>query len=102
MSDALTLNGGRWVTAFRSEETATADLVWQCVADRFEFTAPVPWEAAVAVGDDAFSAPVDGRKQLEGRGWLLAINGARRDTYPSGMGRAAGGRWSCGVRAPAR
>lgn len=91
MSDLLTPNGGRRVAAFRRAETATADVAWQRVADRFEVTATGPWGTVAAAGDDAFSALVDVRQQLEDKGWFLAINGARRDTYPSGMGRAAGG-----------
>jgi hypothetical protein len=91
MADALTPNGGRRVTAFRHHESATAEVVWQRLADHFEVTATGPWGAATAAGHDAFSALVDVRKQLEDQDWFLAINGARRDTYPSGMGRAAGG-----------
>ncbi|HVK26422.1 MAG TPA: hypothetical protein VM677_34155 [Actinokineospora sp.] len=40
---------------------------------------------------DMFEALVRLRRQLEPNGWLVAIQGARRDTYPSGMCRDMGG-----------
>ena len=44
-----------------------------------------------AIGDDAFEA-LDGiREQLEPSGWLIAVQGSRLDTYPSGMARDMGG-----------
>ena len=45
-----------------------------------------------AEGDDLFSATVALREQLERDGWLLEIQGARPDTYPSRMARGSGGR----------
>jgi hypothetical protein len=42
-------------------------------------------------GPDLFAATVALREQLERDGWLLEVQGARADTYPSGMGRGAGG-----------
>lgn len=38
-----------------------------------------------ASGRDYFEALASLRRQLEESGWLLAVQGARRDTYPSGM-----------------
>jgi hypothetical protein len=91
MSDALTASGIRQVTAFRRNETATATLDWKRVVEHFEVAATGPWGMVTASGDDAFSALTEVRQQLEDQGWFLAVNGARRDTYPSGMGRGAGG-----------
>jgi hypothetical protein len=42
-------------------------------------------------GPDLFEACVALRELLERDGWLLEVQGARSDTYPSGMGRGAGG-----------
>jgi hypothetical protein len=43
-----------------------------------------------AEGDDLFSALAGLREQLEADGWLLQVNGARVDAYPSRMARAGG------------
>ncbi len=96
MFDALTRSaleprGARRVTALGRNETVTADLAWKRVSDGFEVTATGPWGAVSGAADDAFSALVDVRQQLEDQGWFLAINGARRDTYPSGMLRDQAG-----------
>jgi hypothetical protein len=40
---------------------------------------------------DAFEALVRIREQLEPQGWLVAVQGSRRDAYPSGMARDMGG-----------
>lgn len=42
-------------------------------------------------GADLFEALVKVRLQLESVGWLIAVQGARLDTYPSGMARDMGG-----------
>lgn len=91
MSDALTPAGARAVTAFRGDETATAEVSWRRVAEGFEVTASGPWGAVTAAADDAFGALAEVRRQLEVQGWFLAVNGARRDTYPSGMLRDQAG-----------
>jgi hypothetical protein len=44
-----------------------------------------------ATGPDAFEALVRIRRQLEPDGLAVAVQGARRDTYPSGMARDMGG-----------
>jgi len=43
-----------------------------------------------ATGPDMFEALVRLRRQLEPEGLVLAVQGARRDTYPSGMARDMG------------
>jgi hypothetical protein len=44
-----------------------------------------------ATGPDMFEALVRLRRQLEPDGLMLAVQGSRRDTYPSGMARDMGG-----------
>jgi hypothetical protein len=44
-----------------------------------------------ATGSDMFMALVRLRRQLEPDGLMVAVQGARRDTYPSGMARDMGG-----------
>jgi hypothetical protein len=44
-----------------------------------------------ATGPDIFEALVRLRRQLEPDGLKIAVQGARRDTYPSGMARDMGG-----------
>jgi hypothetical protein len=43
-----------------------------------------------ATGPDMFEALVRLRRQLEPDGMMLAVQGARRDSYPSGMARDMG------------
>lgn len=44
-----------------------------------------------ATAMDMFESLVRLRRQLEPEGWAIAVQGARRDTYPSGMSRDMGG-----------
>jgi hypothetical protein len=44
-----------------------------------------------ATAPDVFEALVRLRRQLEPDGLLVAVQGSRRDTYPSGMAREMGG-----------
>ena len=44
-----------------------------------------------ATGPDMFEALVRLRRQLEPDGLMVAVQGSRRDTYPSGMTRDMGG-----------
>ena len=44
-----------------------------------------------ATGPDMFEALVRLRRQLEPDGLVVAVQGSRRDTYPSGMAREMGG-----------
>lgn len=44
-----------------------------------------------ATGPDMFEALVRLRRQLEPDGLMVAVQGSRRDTYPSGMAREMGG-----------
>jgi hypothetical protein len=51
-----------------------------------------PTGTLVAEADDLFTALVELREQLEAAGWLLQVNGARVDAYPSRMALDSGGR----------
>jgi hypothetical protein len=44
-----------------------------------------------ATADDAFEALSLVRKALDDEGWLLGVQGARTDVWPSGMARQQGG-----------
>ncbi|MEU6645028.1 hypothetical protein ABZ863_21035 [Saccharomonospora sp. NPDC046836] len=44
-----------------------------------------------ASGPDMFEALVNLRRQVEPFGWLVALQGSRLDTYPSGIARDMGG-----------
>ena len=44
-----------------------------------------------AEADDAFAALCEIRRDLEREGWMLAIEGSRVRSYPSGMQRDQGG-----------
>ncbi|MFD1146721.1 hypothetical protein [Saccharothrix hoggarensis] len=59
--------------------------------DRFTATAP-----------DAFEALVRLRRQVEPHGWAVAVQGARRDAWPSGMARDMGGGLRVYVMRPGR
>jgi hypothetical protein len=55
-----------------------------------------------ATAPDMFEALVRLRRQLEPDGLLVAVQGARRDTYPSGMARDMGGGMRVYVMQPGR
>lgn len=61
-----------------------------------------PDSALTASGPDLFEALTRLRRQLEAQGWLIAVQGARRDTYPSGMARDMGGGERVYVQYPGR
>ena len=46
-------------------------------------------------GADCFDALTGIREQIEPGGWFLGVNGARRDTWPSGSCRGTGGFLVC-------
>lgn len=55
-----------------------------------------------ATAPDMFEALVRLRRQLEPDGLMVAVQGARRDTYPSGMARDMGGGMQLYVIRPGR
>jgi hypothetical protein len=85
------MSGEREVTAVRRGERARCRLRWSQDGDAFTVEAGGPWGVVMATADDAFGALAEVRRRLEAEGWLLAVAGARRDAYPSGMLREMGG-----------
>jgi hypothetical protein len=85
------MSGEREVTALRAGERARSRLQWRRDGDFFVIEARGPWGLVTATAEDAFAALAAVRRQLEPNGWLLAVAGARRDAYPSGMLRELGG-----------
>jgi len=84
-------NSGRVVIACRNSEEIPAELDWHYDEGKYQVTAAGPWGRSTGHAADAFSALVEVRRALELEGWRLAVAGARRDTYPSGMARSSGG-----------
>ncbi|MCZ2525922.1 hypothetical protein [Streptomyces sp. HB2AG] len=84
--------------AHRGEQQAVVALRWRADDSShtsWTVTADGPWGRVCGRGPDCFEALARVREQLESAGWLLGVNGARRDTWPSGMGRATGGLVVC-------
>ncbi|MGX1475713.1 UNVERIFIED_CONTAM: hypothetical protein RKD50_004521 [Streptomyces canus] len=54
-------------------------------------TAEGPWGQVSGRAGDCFVALMRVREQLEPQGWLLGVNGSRRDTWASGTCRGLGG-----------
>ena len=84
-------NSGRVVIAFRNGEEISAELDWHYDDGKYQVAAVGSWGRITGHATDAFSALVEVRRILELQGWRLAVAGARRDTYPSGMARSSGG-----------
>jgi len=84
-------NSGRVVIAFRNGEEISAELDWHYDDGKYQVAAVGSWGRITGHTTDAFSALVEVRRILELQGWRLAVAGARRDTYPSGMARSSGG-----------
>jgi len=91
MAAANSGNSGRVVIACRNSEEIPAELDWHYDEGKYQVTAAGPWGRSTGHAADAFSALVEVRRALELEGWRLAVAGARRDTYPSGMARSSGG-----------
>jgi len=85
------MSGEREVTAVRGGERALGRVRWGRDGEAFAVAAEGPWGTVAATADDAFGALAEVRRRLESDGWLLAVAGARRDAYPSGMLRDRGG-----------
>jgi hypothetical protein len=81
--------GERRVGAVREGEEASARLVWwerRTGGDyRYGVTLEGPFGTVSGEASDLFEALSDVRRQLEPSGWAVAVQGARRDTFPSPM-----------------
>ena len=74
------------VDALRAGERGRYRLTARLLDDyRCELVAEGPTGIHVATADDLFKALLVIRRDIEPHGWRLAVNGARRDTWPSGM-----------------
>ena len=84
------------VTLVRGDERQQAVIHWAWHGRSGHpdpYRAQLEWRGApIDVGaGDMFEALVRIREQLEPQGWLVAVQGSRLDTYPSGMQRDMGG-----------
>jgi hypothetical protein len=77
----------------RGHEEAQLRWHWTVDGPRTTYALSLEWSgpALRAEGPDMFEALADLRRQLEPSGWLIAVQGARLDTFPSGMARDQGG-----------
>jgi hypothetical protein len=78
--------GYRDVQLYRQGERLTCHLTWSRYRDRtyrIDLHGPEGWVTSTA--DDLFAALQQIRGVLEGGGWYVAVQGARRDASPSGM-----------------
>jgi hypothetical protein len=84
-------------TAHRGSETTPVTLTVDVERSgtggrlRYSVTAVVDGVEHVAVEHDAFEALCTVRLELEREGWLLGVEGARIDVWPSGVARDQGG-----------
>jgi hypothetical protein len=81
------------VLAFNGDRQADAVLRWEGDDRDHDYTVTVegPWGQVSGRAGDCFEALMRVREQLEPQGWLLGVNGSRRDTWASGMCRGMGG-----------
>ncbi|MEV7381987.1 hypothetical protein [Streptomyces lydicus] len=86
------------VLAFNGDQQADAVLRWEGENYDFTVTADGPWGQVTGRADDCFEALTRTREQVEPQGWLLGVNGSRRDTWPSGTCRDMGGFLVCLLR----
>jgi hypothetical protein len=79
------------VSMFRGRERVVSALRWQMSSDQvysISLDGPDGPDGPVAGGgSDLFQALQEIRLEVEPQGWLLAVQGARKDTYASGMVR---------------
>ena len=80
----------RTVEAVRGDERGSVKLEWSD-APPWVLSAKGPFGRVVERHDDLFSALTALRRVLEADGWLLQVNAARVDAWPSQMARDAGG-----------
>jgi hypothetical protein len=81
----------RTVLLLRGGARESAALSWSRDGDSYHVTLDHSTGPLTGHGRDLFDAFADLRRHLEPRNWAVAVNGARRDTYPSGMARDMGG-----------
>jgi hypothetical protein len=76
------------VPIVRESERVMCALSWQMHIDRtYSISLDGPEGPIAGNGSDLFQALQEIRLELEPRGWLIAVQGARKDAYPTGMVR---------------
>lgn len=65
-------------------------VTWARDGNAYVVTIEGPNRTVAGTGPDAFEALTRARSALEGDGWLVAVEGARPDRWPSGMARDMG------------
>jgi hypothetical protein len=76
------------VPMIRGSERVTSTLRWELRSDRtYTIDLDGPDGRVTGNGSDLFQALQEIRSELEPRGWLIAVQGARVDAYPTGMVR---------------
>lgn len=76
----------RTVPVFRSGERVKCKLSWARFHDRtYRINIDSPAGPISATADDLFSALQQIRSALGSQDWLIGVQGARKDAYPSGM-----------------
>ncbi|MGH9117583.1 MAG: hypothetical protein ACRD0A_06810 [Acidimicrobiales bacterium] len=85
------VKGEREVKVARHGDVYPARVRWWLTDDYFAGVDLVgPFGAQQAIENDTFEALVTIRRRIEPDGWRVAVQGARLDTYPSGMQRDGG------------
>src|SRR4051794_34687740 len=91
----MSKNGSSTVTLVKESKREEWLLEWSrdLVDGRDQYTIRLTkgGQVATGVGFDMFEALVEIRRKVESEGWLIAVQGSRRDAYPSGMARDMGG-----------
>lgn len=91
----MSKNGSSTVTLVREAMREECLLEWSrdLVDGRDQYTIRLTkgGQVVTGVGSDMFEALVELRRKFESKGWLIAVQGSRRDAYPSGMARDMGG-----------
>jgi hypothetical protein len=78
--------GEQDVLMVRGENQRWCALRWMQLPDRtYRIVLDGPEGVVDVVGRDLFAALQDVRRRLEHSGWIIAVQGSRVDTYPSGM-----------------
>ena len=76
------------VPLLRDQERVMCALSWQMKPDRtYSIHLDGPDGPLARTGNDLFQALQQIRQELESGGWLIAVQGARKDAYPTGMVR---------------
>jgi hypothetical protein len=74
------------VSMFRGRERVVSTLRWQVSSDQvYSISLDTPDGLVAGGGSDLFQALKEIRLVVEPQGWLIAVQGARKDAYVSGM-----------------